>query len=63
MVSSMKLMGTQKAGYTGTLTSHGRAVTLSNAQPGDLVFCKYPPHESSLFRVWILTGYVECCRW
>lgn len=31
-----------KAGYTGTLTKHGKVVALASAQPGDLVFYGKP---------------------
>ncbi|KAI8824106.1 uncharacterized protein EV422DRAFT_306828 [Fimicolochytrium jonesii] len=36
------------AGYTGTLKDHGTAVSLSNAQVGDLVFYENPAHVTIL---------------
>jgi len=38
-----------KAGYTGTLTSHGKVVQIASAQPGDLCFYGNPVSHVAIY--------------
>jgi cell wall-associated NlpC family hydrolase len=47
-----------KAGYTGTQTQHGKSISLSNAQHGDLVFYGGTTSVPSHVAMWVGDGYV-----